>query len=76
MTRTVWLKADDSVGDWEQRKKRITAGLEAGVDWVLCDAADVSKVRDLGAVSVAAFTNGGIDTIGGESEGPDATVVG
>jgi 3-dehydroquinate synthase II len=76
MTRTVWLKADDSVGDWEQRKKRITAGLEAGVDWVLCDAADVSKVRDLGAVSVASFVGGGIDTIGDESEGPDATVVG
>jgi len=55
MTRQVWLKADDSVGDWETRKKRITAGLEAGVDWVLCDRYDVSRVRELGTVNVAAF---------------------
>ena len=55
MTRSVWLKADDSVGDWEARKRRITAGLEAGVDWVLVDEADVGRVRDLGDVNVAAF---------------------
>ncbi|MFB6080890.1 MAG: 3-dehydroquinate synthase II [Haloferacaceae archaeon] len=55
MTRSVWLKADDAVGDWEQRKRRITAGLEAGVDWVLVDAGDVARVRELGAVNVAAF---------------------
>jgi 3-dehydroquinate synthase II len=55
MTRTVWLKADDTVGDWETRKRRITAGLEAGVDWVLVDEADVGRVRDLGDVPVAAF---------------------
>ncbi|QCC48222.1 3-dehydroquinate synthase II [Halobellus limi] len=55
MTRSVWLKADDSVGDWETRKRRITAGLEAGVDWVLVDEADVARVRSLGDVSVAAF---------------------
>jgi 3-dehydroquinate synthase II len=76
MTRSVWLKADDSVGDWEQRKNRIVAGLEAGVDWVLCDEGDVSRVRDLGAVSVAAFTNGGIDVVSDVESGPDATVVG
>src|SRR5699024_4656373 len=75
MTRSVWLKADDSVGDWERRKKRITAGLEAGVDWVLCDEADVPRVRDLGAVSVAAFAdNGGVDTF--DEDEPDARVVG
>ncbi|MFB6095852.1 MAG: 3-dehydroquinate synthase II [Haloferacaceae archaeon] len=55
MTRTVWLKADDDVGDWETRKKRITAGLEAGVDWVLVDEDDVGRVRELGDVDVAAF---------------------
>jgi 3-dehydroquinate synthase II len=55
MTRSVWLKADDSVGDWETRKRRITAGLEAGVDWVLVDEDDVERVRDLGDVNVAAF---------------------
>ncbi|SFR38120.1 3-dehydroquinate synthase II [Halogeometricum limi] len=55
MTRSVWLKADDSVGDWETRKRRITAGLEAGVDWVLVDESDVERVRSLGDVNVAAF---------------------
>ncbi|MFB6281658.1 MAG: 3-dehydroquinate synthase II [Haloferacaceae archaeon] len=55
MTRSVWLKADDEVGDWADRKRRITAGLEAGVDWVLVDASDVARVRELGDVNVAAF---------------------
>ena len=55
MTRTVWLKADDTVGDWETRKHRITAGIEAGVDWVLVDEADVGRVRELGEINIAAF---------------------
>ncbi|SDM90111.1 3-dehydroquinate synthase II [Haloarchaeobius iranensis] len=87
MTREVWLKADDAVGDWEARKRRITAGLEAGVDWVLVDDWDVERVRELGAVNVAAFRSGGdvdvIDDAEGESEAaaeepvePDAYVVG
>ena len=75
MTRSVWLKADDSVGDWEQRKERIVAGLEAGVDWVLCDVGDASRVRELGAVSVATFAGNGVDVVG-DAESTDATVVG
>ncbi len=59
MTRSVWLKADDTVGDWEQRKRRITAGLEAGIDWVLVDEADVGRVRELGSMNVAAFKDAG-----------------
>ncbi|MBP1921193.1 3-dehydroquinate synthase II [Halorubrum alkaliphilum] len=55
MTRTVWVKADATVGDWETRKRRITAGIEAGVDWVLVDEGDVGRVRELGDVNVAAF---------------------
>lgn len=55
MTRTVWVKADDDVGDWQARKRRITAGMEAGVDWVLVDEPDVGRVRELGDVNVAAF---------------------
>jgi len=55
MTRTVWLKADDTVGDWETRKHRITAAIEAGVDWVLVDEADIGRVRELGDINVAAF---------------------
>mgnify|MGYP000256507061 FL=1 len=79
MTREVWLKADDEVGDWEARKRRITAGLEAGVDWVLVDEYDVSRVRDLGVVNVAAFSNGDVhvmDAEADEDDEPDLAVVG
>ncbi|WP_336362732.1 3-dehydroquinate synthase II [Halalkalicoccus salilacus] len=80
MTRSVWLKADDAVGDWEARKRRITAGLEAGVDWVLVDEDDVERVRELGAVNVAAFQSGGdvhvMDVEEAESPEVDAVVVG
>ncbi|WP_276271184.1 3-dehydroquinate synthase II [Haloarcula litorea] len=78
MTRSVWLKADGEVGDWETRKRRITAGLEAGVDWVLVDEADVERVRDLGAVDVAAFSNGDVHVMDaeGDDSDADATIVG
>jgi 3-dehydroquinate synthase II len=81
MTRSVWLKADDSVGDWEARKRRITAGLEAGVDWVLVDEADVDRVRELGDVKVAAFrTDADVQVMDAEGDAPgsdaDAYVVG
>ncbi|WP_115865110.1 3-dehydroquinate synthase II [Halorussus litoreus] len=78
MTRSVWLKADDAVGDWDARRKRITAGLEAGVDWVLVDADDVGRVRELGDVNVAAFTDGDAELIDEAEAGsePDAFVVG
>ena len=78
MTRSVWLKADDEVGDWEARKRRITAGLEAGGDWVLVDRSDVERVRELGEVDVAAFGGGDVHVMEAEEEGPspDATVVG
>ncbi|WP_135663762.1 3-dehydroquinate synthase II [Halorhabdus rudnickae] len=70
MTRSVWLKADDAVGDWEARKRRITAGLEAGVDWVLVDERDVDRVRELGEVNVAAFTGDDVHVM--EAEAADA----
>ena len=81
MTRSVWLKADDSVGDWDARRKRITAGLESGVDWVLVDEGDVDRVRELGDVNVAAFRTGGdvdvIDDVEADEGGrADAYVVG
>ena len=78
MTRTVWLKADSSVGDWEDRKRRITAGLEAGVDWVLVDERDVARVRELGEVSVAAFAGDDVHVMEAEEEAaePDITIVG
>ena len=67
MTRTVWLKADSEVGDWETRRRRITAGLEAGVDWVLVDEDDVERVRELGEVNVAAFANGDVHVMEAEA---------
>ncbi|WP_327051293.1 3-dehydroquinate synthase II [Halomicrococcus gelatinilyticus] len=70
MTRSVWLKADDQVGDWDARRQRITAGLEAGVDWVLVDEADVARVRELGDVNVAAFREDG-DVHVMDAEGSD-----
>ncbi|PSQ14188.1 3-dehydroquinate synthase II [Halobacteriales archaeon QS_7_69_60] len=79
MTRSVWLKADDAVGDWEARKRRITAGLEAGVDWVLVDEHDVARVRELGAMNVAAFAGDDVHVMDAEESGsadPDAVVVG
>jgi len=78
MTRAVWLKADDEVGDWDTRKRRITAGLEAGVDWVLVDEADVDRVRELGDVNVAAFAGDDVHVMEAERDGPDAdaTIVG
>lgn len=78
MTRSVWLKADDEVGDWDDRKRRITAGLEAGVDWVLVDERDVARVRDLGSVNVAAFAGDDVHVMEAEEDRTeaDATVVG
>ncbi len=77
MTRSVWLKADDEVGDWEARKRRITAGLEAGVDWVVVDRDDVQKVRKLGRVNIAAFADDvHVMDAEGDSVDADATVVG
>lgn len=77
MTRTVWVKADDAVGDWEDRKRRITAGIEAGVDWVLVDETDVSRVRELGDVNVAAFRSDADVVDAAEPEGEaDAYFVG
>ncbi len=72
MTRSIWLKADDVVGDWETRKRRITAGIESGVDWVLVDREDVSRVRELGRVNVAAFAGDDVHVMEAESESVDA----
>ncbi|MCL9815474.1 3-dehydroquinate synthase II [Natronocalculus amylovorans] len=78
MTRTVWLKADNSVGEWETRKRRITTAIEAGVDWVLVDEADVGRVRELGDINVAAFRSDAdlVDTIEAEEAVADAYFVG
>jgi 3-dehydroquinate synthase II len=66
--RSVWIKADDSVGDWETRKRRITTGLEAGVDWVLIDGDDAARVEELGRVNIAAFSGDDVHVMDAEGE--------
>ncbi len=53
--KEIWIKAD--AGSWEERKERITAGLESGADTVLVECEDVARVRELGRITVAAFLN-------------------
>ncbi|MGP8337334.1 MAG: 3-dehydroquinate synthase II [Methanosarcinaceae archaeon] len=72
--KTVWIKADK--GDWDERKGRITTGLESGVECVLVNADDVERVRELGSIKVAAFApdnRSGADIVvvgkGGEGDG-------
>jgi 3-dehydroquinate synthase II len=55
--KTLWIKAD--AGAWEDRKLKITTGLESGADFVLVNEDDVGKVRELGNINVAAFVRKG-----------------
>ena len=55
--KEIWVRADADVGSWEERKSRITAGLESGVDGVLVEEEDVAKVRALGRITIAAFAS-------------------
>ncbi len=55
--KEIWIKADADAGSWDERKARITAGLESGADTVLVEGEDVAKVRELGRITVAAFAN-------------------
>ncbi|MDD4898931.1 MAG: 3-dehydroquinate synthase II, partial [Methanocellales archaeon] len=76
MKKSIWIKADQ--GSWEIRKKKITDGLECGVDTVLVDEDDVPKVRELGDINIAAFFQNGesdadILVVGKNSE-CDATI--
>ncbi|ELZ07699.1 3-dehydroquinate synthase II [Natrialba aegyptia] len=71
MTRSVWIKADDTVGDWNDRRARITAALEAGADWVLVDEDDVERARELGDINVAAFRTDGDVTLVDDAETDD-----
>lgn len=65
--KSVWIKADE--GGWEEKKDRITTGLESGADFVLVNAKEVDKVRELGNIKVAAFASE-------KDSGADITVIG
>lgn len=53
--KSVWIKADE--GRWDDRKDRITTGLESGVDYVLVDGSDVERTREPGDIKIAAFAH-------------------
>lgn len=53
--KEIWIKADADVGTWEEKKSRITTGLESGADGVLVEEEDVAKVRELGRIKIAVF---------------------
>ena len=53
--KEIWIKADE--GTWDDKKSRITAGLESGIDAVLVEESDVSKVKELGRIKVAAIVS-------------------
>jgi len=50
--KSVWIKAD--AGSWEENKPRVTTGLESGANAVLLNDEDISKVRELGNIKIAA----------------------
>ncbi|CAG0991243.1 3-dehydroquinate synthase II [Methanosarcinales archaeon] len=70
--KSVWIKADES--SWEENKPRVTTGLESGADTVFLNAEDVSKVRELGNIKIAAPSeDADIVVVGKDSEGDGTT---
>ncbi|KXA93272.1 3-dehydroquinate synthase [candidate division MSBL1 archaeon SCGC-AAA259E17] len=51
MSKRVWIKADWS-DPWDERKKFLTASLEAGADGAIVPPEDVEKTRQLGNIKV------------------------
>lgn len=77
MERFVWLRADEAVGPWETRRALIERAAAVGVDGILVDAADVSRVHDRFDGTIAAFHAGGDSEIleVTEAEGPTSDIV-
>lgn len=66
--KSVWIKADGN--NWEENKPRVTTGLESGADFVFLNAQDISKVRELGNIKIAAPSeDADIVVVGKDSEG-------
>ena len=70
--KEIWIKADADVGTWEDKKSRITTGLESGADGVLVEEDDVAKVKELGRIKIAAFVS---EEESFEEEGEEADIV-
>lgn len=58
--KNVWINA--LTGEWEHKRNRITSAMEAGADAVLADAADLSKIEQLGKIKTACFSDGKSDS--------------
>jgi len=66
--KSVWIKADGNA--WEENKPRVTTGLESGADFVFLNPEDISKVRELGNIKIAAPSeDADIVVVGKDSEG-------
>lgn len=70
--KMVWIKADE--GNWDDKKLVITTGIESGASCILVNNGDVSKVKELGNVKIAAFaydsgSNADIVVVGKGGEG-------
>ena len=59
--KEIWIKADE--GTWDDKKSRITASLESGIDGVLVEESDVSKVKELGRIKAVSYTHLTLPTI-------------
>ncbi|MDI6820199.1 MAG: 3-dehydroquinate synthase II [Candidatus Hodarchaeaceae archaeon] len=53
MRRSIWVRAD-WVEPWEQRKRFVTAALEAGADAVVVQPSEAAVARGLGAITIVA----------------------
>jgi 3-dehydroquinate synthase II len=51
MTKLLWVSADGD-SNWEERKERVTAALEAGADAVVVNEGEEDKVKELGNIGV------------------------
>ena len=51
MTKLLWVSADGDA-DWEDRKTKVTAALEAGADAVVVNSGEAKRVKELGNIAV------------------------
>ena len=70
--KSMWIKADSNT--WEENKPRVTTGLESGADFVFLNIEDISRVRELGNIKIAASSeDADIVVVGINSEGDGTT---
>ncbi|MCL2549356.1 MAG: 3-dehydroquinate synthase II [Methanimicrococcus sp.] len=70
--KNVWMNA--TMGEWEQKRNRITSAMEAGADFVLADASDIPKIKQLGKIKTACFAENACFTGSQNNEEADVFV--